>query len=1612
MAAVQQQVDKQALKSLVPLNGLSRPHFEELVSKSGTKDIVAGRYLFREGERDGNTYFLLSGEIALMHGREVKETLKAGSEAARHPIAHQQPRQLSAKAQGRSTVLVVDSGLLDVMLAWDQSNSYEVTEIQSEDDEDWMTRMLQSELFQRLPANNIQQVLMRVEEQAVAAGTTVVSQDEEGDYYYMIKQGRAKVTRRPNENSKPIKVAELRDGDSFGEEALLSGARRNANVTMLTDGVLMRLSKTDFDALLREPLIHQLDFTRASAVVAEGAAWLDVRLPGEYQNAHLPDSVNVPLAAVRDRIGELQQGRAYVVCCDTGTRSSGAAFLLNQRGLDTYVLEGGLNSVPRDALSRGPGEEQETSAEVIALRDVSPGALARGEAELARARAKAAAFLKQARQQADEVRAKLRAAQQQIAEKQTEAAKLDRALQDKQQELRELHRSFERAEAMGEEVEQLREGMDKVRKQAAAQRQDLEQARHAAAEREQELTVLREQVQELEQSHSELAAELSAARAEAGARAEQAGELDAVRRELAEAQETVKRLQQERDQGVRAQQRLDALQDENTALEERLRAETDGAEDERRALGEQLQSQSAELDSLRRRIADHAQSESTAAARVQELEQQLAQSRQGGESLQTDVREAQRRTEELEQQLVAAQQAGASVKTELADAQSRADELSRRVQSLESQRGADLGQLQGRLDESEAACTALRQEIEHGRGEAERRLAEVQAQADARRAELKGAQDATAAAAQERDSLRDELDRVRETLRQRDLDLERAQGDRSRLGELEQQLAIQRQQAEEERDQQSSEIERLRAALAEQAADAERRIRAGEERHATLEQERDRERSAREEQERSLAELQAERERLRSEHEAALAGERTRLEQVREQLSGTEAELDRRRRAAEEARAQVEILQRELDTDERQVDERIAALREERDAVRQELGDACGRGDEAERQYQQERQRLEEVESARSELAARLAQVDAEHQHALEEAHIQRSALEARLQDLERAVAEQQEVAHKESEAAGSLRLELEALRTEVEAQRQGREQAETQRSALSDKLQELEVAAVEHEEAARREADAATDLNQQLDTLRAEVERQGRGRDEAEARNRELETSTAALQDQLGRSQDEIEQLRAQLAGIGGEEVRTEVASIRELADQELRQAAEELKRLKHELEASQQRVRKLDAELALARQLGGESGGGADVQQLQRTMDEQLARYKTEAEAMLAQVRDENAQLHQEVRRLGEFAGSVGEGPADPGAVDRALRVADRNDRLFALPTVRSRRYGLAAGIVMGLVAAAIAAWWYLQQPRTAPESQSIGAVPEHDSAAPPDRATPVRPPPAMPAETAEVKPQARRSEPPSAETAEPQARRSQQMPATPAPQSYRDALADGGLGPVMVPLPQGQFTMGSPRSSPYFDERPPRAVQVRRFSIGKYEVTFEEFDRFAESTGRPFPDDDGRGRARHPAVNVTWDDAVSYAEWLSEQTGRRYRLPTEAEWEYAARAGTATFHWWGNGPAEGRANCFDCGSQWDGRQAAAVGALASNALGLHDTAGNVMEWVRDCYRETYAGAPRDAAAVDSGDCTARIARGGSYRSVQDNVRSAKRAPFAPQTRSDELGFRLARE
>jgi CRP-like cAMP-binding protein len=347
-------VNNQVLRQFVPLNELTSDNLQDLAQKTRIEILGKGKALFKRGDNDNFSFYLLSGELLLLGEDGKKKTIRGGTSNTRFPLEHHRPRRCTAIAESECNYFRVDNDMLDILLTWDQNAGMMVSDLEEDDDaaneedsSDWMTMMLRSEIFHRIPPSNIQAVLMRMQPMPVTKDEVIIRQGDEGDYYYFIQKGRCIVTHSAK-SGKEIKLAELEAGTGFGEEALVSDNKRNANVTMLTDGVLMRMAKRDFVELLKAPVLKSVGYAEAKKMVASGAVWLDVRLDIEHRNVAIPGSMNIPLYLLRIKSHELNNNTKYIVYCDTGRRSASAAYLLSERGYDAYILDGGLRGLRKE----------------------------------------------------------------------------------------------------------------------------------------------------------------------------------------------------------------------------------------------------------------------------------------------------------------------------------------------------------------------------------------------------------------------------------------------------------------------------------------------------------------------------------------------------------------------------------------------------------------------------------------------------------------------------------------------------------------------------------------------------------------------------------------------------------------------------------------------------------------------------------------------------------------------------------------------------------------------------------------------------------------------------------------------------------------------------------------------------------------------------------------------------------------------------------------------------------------------------------------------------------------------------------------------------------------
>lgn len=348
-------LDIRVLAALEPISSFSPARLRELLDYCHVESVAQGNDPFKDKPPTGQSVYLLRGELEVVYEDGNRVLIRSGSEWARHPIGKRQPNIRSAQAQSNVQLLRVDDNLLDRMVTWDQMAHHEEVKPLAAGSESAVKRLLNSGMFSaenlsnspfaHLPSANIGKLLDRIEAIAVWDKDVIIREGEEGDYYYLIESGRAQVTRLVGGAN--LVLADIKAGDVFGEEALISDSKRNATVTMKSNGVLLRLKKEDFLELMQEPLLHRISYQDAKAKVAQGAVWLDVRHPPEYRYDKLPGAINVPLNDIRNAIGVLGKAAPYVAYCQSGRRSAAAAFILAQAGYDVYVLENGLWSVPK-----------------------------------------------------------------------------------------------------------------------------------------------------------------------------------------------------------------------------------------------------------------------------------------------------------------------------------------------------------------------------------------------------------------------------------------------------------------------------------------------------------------------------------------------------------------------------------------------------------------------------------------------------------------------------------------------------------------------------------------------------------------------------------------------------------------------------------------------------------------------------------------------------------------------------------------------------------------------------------------------------------------------------------------------------------------------------------------------------------------------------------------------------------------------------------------------------------------------------------------------------------------------------------------------------------------
>ncbi|MFC3116716.1 cyclic nucleotide-binding domain-containing protein [Cellvibrio fontiphilus] len=325
------------LASFAPFNTLSHEYLIQVAEKASLRDVPKGTIIFKRGRPFPEKVYLVGGTVDLIDSAFQVSTINPASESRRSPLNITQPTQVSAVAKSDVTLLAVDSDFLDLVLAWSESSDEEVEipGVSLHDDNDWMSSLLQSPLFSRLPPANIRQLFIRFVAQKVQADEIVIKQGERGEFFYVLESGSATVIDPAGKI-----LAALRPGNYFGEEALVGETTRNATVKMLTPGKVMRLNKEDFRELLQEPVLRYMSAEELRNRPSDAAPYqiIDVRLPLERRMQAVPGSQNIPLNQLRNHLKNLDFNNVYLVTDDSGRRCHVAAHLLNQAGFDCYVL--------------------------------------------------------------------------------------------------------------------------------------------------------------------------------------------------------------------------------------------------------------------------------------------------------------------------------------------------------------------------------------------------------------------------------------------------------------------------------------------------------------------------------------------------------------------------------------------------------------------------------------------------------------------------------------------------------------------------------------------------------------------------------------------------------------------------------------------------------------------------------------------------------------------------------------------------------------------------------------------------------------------------------------------------------------------------------------------------------------------------------------------------------------------------------------------------------------------------------------------------------------------------------------------------------------------------
>ncbi|NOQ62948.1 MAG: cyclic nucleotide-binding domain-containing protein [Methyloprofundus sp.] len=341
-----------ALRKLFPLETMPARQYDALCANMLLEERPKGSLLFKQGDVPNSFLYLIDGELSLESDEFQTESIIAGTDSAKFALAHQFPRQISARAVKNIVYIGVPLNAFEQQEQEEEEVAYMVEDEGNDDNEgtgDWMSALLKSPIFQRLPPMNLQKVLMRLEDVEVKKGEVVFQQGDEGEYYYLIKKGRCALSRKASARAKEIKLLELRRNETFGEDSLLSDEPRSMTVTAMTDMLLSRIDKECFNKVIKEPVLDYVNYKEALAEYENSEAiMVDIRGPEEYGINHVEGSQNIPFFSMRMSLKDLAtESKKIILICADGKISMAAAFVLIKNGIDAEILDQGMLGVPQ-----------------------------------------------------------------------------------------------------------------------------------------------------------------------------------------------------------------------------------------------------------------------------------------------------------------------------------------------------------------------------------------------------------------------------------------------------------------------------------------------------------------------------------------------------------------------------------------------------------------------------------------------------------------------------------------------------------------------------------------------------------------------------------------------------------------------------------------------------------------------------------------------------------------------------------------------------------------------------------------------------------------------------------------------------------------------------------------------------------------------------------------------------------------------------------------------------------------------------------------------------------------------------------------------------------------